>query len=101
MTGIDENAHPLSISLSAFPNPFNPFTTLEFALPESGEASLAVYSLSGQRIRTLVSGKMDAGRHAVVWDGRDDRLRSVSSGVYFARITAGEMTAVRKMLLMR
>lgn len=101
ITGIAERSHPSSISLSTFPNPFNPSATIEFTLPQSGRTTLEVYSLSGQRIRTLVSGTMNAGGHSVIWDGLDERGRTVSSGVYFARIGVGEGSAVKKMLLLR
>ncbi len=101
MSGIGERFHPSMVSLSTFPNPFNPSVTIEFTLPESGPASLEIYSLSGQRIRTLFSGKMNVGGHALVWDGREEHGRTVSSGVYFARITAGACSTVKKMLLLR
>ena len=84
-----------------YPNPFNPSTTISFSLPKENRVELAIYSISGQRVRTLLSGRMSAGTYSSVWDGRDDSGRPVSSGVYLSRLTAGKNTAVRKMLLMK
>ncbi len=64
------------------PNPFNPATRLQFHLPEAGRVDLAVFDAAGRRIRTLVSGTRGRGEFEVVWDGRDDRGRTQSGGVY-------------------
>lgn len=85
----------------AHPNPFNSSTTLSFTLPASGQSTLAVYSLTGQKVRTLVSGPLAAGAHSVLWDGRDDAGRPVSSGVYLSRLESGGKAATGKMLLMK
>jgi hypothetical protein len=101
VTGIEEST-PISFSLFPnYPNPFNPSTTIEFKLPSSGNASLIVYDIMGRKVRELVSGQVTAGLRSVLWDGRDDSGRSVSSGVYFARLTMGKSMAVKKMLLMK
>ncbi|MHB9028899.1 MAG: FlgD immunoglobulin-like domain containing protein [Candidatus Latescibacterota bacterium] len=83
------------------PNPFNPSTTISFTLPEPGAASLSIYSITGQKIRTLVSGQISGGAHSVVWDGRDERGKAVSSGVYLSRLEAGGKAEARRMLLIR
>ena len=83
------------------PNPFNPATTISFTLPEAGFARLAVYNISGQLVRELTAENLPAGRHEIVWDGRDMNGAQVSSGVYIARLAAGERTAVRKVTLVR
>jgi hypothetical protein len=83
------------------PNPFNPTTTLRFALRETGPVNLAVYNSLGQKVRVLVDAPRNAGEHAVMWDGRDDAGRSVSSGVYFARMQAGNYSKTQKMLYAR
>ena len=64
------------------PNPFNPSTRLNFNLPESGRVNLVVYDARGHRIRTLVSGQRTAGDFSATWNGRDDRGRAQSGGVY-------------------
>jgi len=83
------------------PNPFNPSTTIEFTLPFSGKANLTIHDIMGRKVRELVSGQVSAGVRAVLWDGRDDSGKLVSSGVYFARLTMDKSVAVRKMLLMK
>lgn len=83
------------------PNPFNPATTIAFELPEVADVDVAVYNLVGQRLRTLVKEQKAPGRYQVVWDGKDDAERDVSSGVYFYRYRAGDFWATRRMLLVR
>ncbi|MBN1540538.1 Ig-like domain-containing protein [candidate division KSB1 bacterium] len=84
-----------------YPNPFNPTTTLAFDLPGEMQVDLAVFNVSGQRIRTLLSGKCAPGKRQVVWNGRDDNDESVPSGVYLYRLQAGETILQRKLLLVK
>ena len=84
-----------------YPNPFNPETTIHFEVGQTGPVQLAVYGMSGQRVRTLVEGARAAGTYAVVWDGRDDVGRQAASGLYLVQLQAGEYRAARKMLLVR
>ncbi|MBU0507314.1 T9SS type A sorting domain-containing protein [bacterium] len=79
-----------------YPNPFNPTTQIAFDLAESGNVNLTVYNMTGQLVTTLVSGGMEAGHHAVNFDGS-----LLPSGTYWYRLTAGEFSAVKKMLLMK
>ncbi len=62
---------------------------------------MTIYGVRGKKVRTLVSGFRGAGEHAVVWDGRDDAGRAVSSGVYFLSVSAGNCRRVGKLLLIR
>jgi hypothetical protein len=89
------------LTITNFPNPFNPSTTIEFTLPSSGKANLVIYDIMGHKVRELISGQVSAGIRSVLWDGRDGSGRSVSSGVYFARLTVGKSFAVKKMLMMK
>lgn len=84
-----------------YPNPFNPTTVIRYALPLKGPVSLGIYSVTGQLIRTLVSGEQLPGRHSVAWDGRNNRGEQVGSGVYFSRLVAGHAQFTRKLLLLR
>jgi len=84
-----------------YPNPFNPITRISFDLPVSGRVQLSIYDLRGNDIRTLVSGVMPFGAHTVIWNGTDNRGRSVPSGVYFYRIQAEGFSATRKMMLVK
>ena len=84
-----------------FPNPFNPSTTILFELPHGGHVVLAVYALDGTLVRTLASGSLPAGRHTVVWDGRDESGSASASGTYFFRMSTGADQVVRKMQLIK
>ncbi len=86
---------------SNYPNPFNPATTIEFSLPKAGFVTLVVYDITGQKISELVSGDKMAGVHSVVWNGNDDTGNEVSSGIYFYRLQAGEVTKTQAMTLVR
>lgn len=87
--------------LQNMPNPFNPRTTIRFALPQDEAVKLAVYGLDGRLVRTLLDEVRPAGMHAAVWDGRDDGGRTVATGLYLYRLQAGEYRQVRKMTLMK
>ena len=85
-----------------FPNPFNPATTIQYALPQAADVELTVYNLVGQPVRTLVAEHQSAGRYAVEWDATNDSGHSLSSGMYFYRLQAGEeFLEVKKMLLLK
>lgn len=71
---------------SVFPNPFNPQTTLRLAMSRAGQVSVEVFDVRGRRVRTLVDGSLEAGRHDLVWNGTDDAGQVVSSGVYLVRV---------------
>ncbi len=87
--------------LAAYPNPFNPETTIRYELASRRHVSLRVYDVSGAVVRTLVNGDKVAGSYSLTWNGRDDHGSPVSSGVYFYRITAGSFSDVRKMTLLK
>ena len=97
-----QTVRPSAYALSPnFPNPFNPETSLRLYLPQSGQVWLDVCDAAGQRVRSLFSGQLAAGVHVEVWDGRDQRGRDVASGTYFARLRAGGVVQVSKMILLR
>ena len=84
-----------------FPNPFNPATTIQYALPQAADVELIVYNAVGQVVRTLVAEYQSAGRYAVEWDATNDSGYRLSSGMYFYHLQAGEFREVKKMLLLR
>ena len=93
---------PASFKLETnFPNPFNPETLIQYQLPEPAHVTLTVYNLLGQKIRTLIDKKQQAGYHSVHWDGRDEMGSSVASGMYFYVLRAGDFMDVKKMMLLR
>jgi hypothetical protein len=84
------------------PNPFNPETRIDFALPVKAEVTLTVYDASGRRVtRLLERAALPAGFHNLVWRARDGDGRDLASGVYFYRLEAGDFRAVRKMLMIK
>jgi hypothetical protein len=93
---------PPAFHLSAnYPNPFNPLTTIRFALPDPQHVTLAVYGINGQRVALLASNQYAAGVHEIVWNGQDDAGRVVAAGPYFYRIDAGPYRQVKKMVLIK
>ncbi|GEM_PF-6802961 len=93
----DEKSIPTKFQLSEnYPNPFNPSTTIKYALPKAAEVQLTVYNLLGRQVRTLVNGSQKAGYHRVQFDAA-----SLTSGIYFYRIEAGSFSKTRKMLLVK
>jgi hypothetical protein len=98
-----EEATPAAYAFAApQPNPFNPKTTLRFALPRAAAVELAIFDVNGRRVVRLVAGaSLPAGQHAVDWEGRDEAGRALPSGVYFARFAAAGFTEERKLVLLR
>jgi len=80
----------------AYPNPFNPTTTLSFAIPIDNEVSLSIYNLQGREVSSLIDGNMDAGYHSIVWDAN-----SYASGIYFVKMVAGEYIGIQKLMLVK
>ena len=99
-SGLDATAQlplPSEYSLQPnFPNPFNPMTTIRFALPEAAYVHLVIYDISGRKVQTLADGWREAGTHEVTFDGAD-----LSSGIYVYRLQAEGFTASGKMVLMK
>jgi flagellar hook assembly protein FlgD len=85
------------------PNPFNPSTTIRFAVPAGANQpyALRVYDVRGALVRELASGQIGAGTHAVPWDGRDHRGTAVSSGIYLYRLEVGATKLTGKMALVK
>jgi hypothetical protein len=94
-----EVAHDLPAEFALeqnFPNPFNPSTTIRYALPEAAQVRLEVYTVAGQRVAVLASGEQRAGWHTVAFDGS-----SLASGVYIYRLEAGGFVQTRKLMLIK
>ena len=81
---------------TAYPNPFNPTTTLSFAIPTDSEVSLSIYNLQGREVVSLINGNMEAGYHSIVWDAN-----TYASGVYFVKMVAGEYVNTQKLMLIK
>jgi hypothetical protein len=92
---------PAKIEITNFPNPFNPETTLFFSLPNEQEIELTVYNLKGQKVRQLARGQFPSGEHSVIWEGKDDNGKQVSSGVYLYKLETADKIISKKMLLLK
>jgi hypothetical protein len=85
-----------------YPNPSRDGTTLRFDVPShAGGVYLDIYTAEGRRVRSLVSGEWERGRHQLVWDGRDGSGNAVASGVYFVRLAVDDESEARKVLVLR
>ncbi|MBL7028687.1 MAG: T9SS type A sorting domain-containing protein, partial [Candidatus Marinimicrobia bacterium] len=84
-----------------YPNPFNPSTTIRYGLPEDSNVSLVIYDVRGQVVQTLESGHQSAGWYDIVWNGETAEGKTISTGIYFARLVAGEYSQVIKMLYLK
>ncbi|MFO7653765.1 MAG: C25 family cysteine peptidase [Candidatus Krumholzibacteriia bacterium] len=101
VVGIEDRA-PRAVMLEGnHPNPFNPSTTITFAVPVRGRVDLQVFDLRGRLVATLANGSLDAGHHSVTWQGCDAAGRAVPSGTYVYRLQAGGETRTAKMMLVR
>jgi hypothetical protein len=84
-----------------YPNPFNPTTTIKYDLKAAGKVTLKVYNILGQEVRTLVNKNETAGFKSVVWNGKDNMGKAVSSGLYIYRIEAGQFVKSHKMMFIK
>jgi hypothetical protein len=101
-TGIDPVAYANRLD-NAYPNPFNPTTTIRYSIASAGHVSLRIYNAAGQLVRTLVDEKQApvAEGFNVTWDGTDNHGQGVSSGVYFYKLSAKEYGETKKMVLLK
>ncbi len=84
-----------------FPNPFNPSTAINFALPSPARIKLEIFNILGRSVRTLLDNEYPAGYHDIIWDGNDSQGNPVASGIYLYRLSSGETNLVRKMVLLK
>jgi len=102
LSSVTLKAVPSVYSLAQnFPNPFNPTTTIEYSIPQSGHVQLAIWNIAGQKVRTLVNENQTASYKKVVWDGRNDMGETVGAGLYIYKLTAGSFTKIHKMNLIK
>ncbi len=91
------SSHPSAFKLlQNYPNPFNPSTSIRYTLPVAGYVTLRVYNVLGQEAATLVDEIRGAGDHIATW-----KPRGMASGVYLYRLSAGDFTGIRKMMLLK
>ncbi len=96
----DQVALPV-VSLSAYPNPFNPLTNIAFSVVNSSPAIIDVFNVKGQRVKRLTNQSYPTGNHNISWNGTDDKDRSMSSGIYFVRLHHDSKTKTIKLLMVK
>jgi len=89
------------LSMSNYPNPFNPTTIISFNLPQDEEVSLTIYNTKGQKVKTIAQGNFKAGKQNITWNGTDTNDNPVSSGIYMYRLQTSEKTLSKKMILLK
>ena len=82
--------------MPAYPNPFNPTTTIDFSLPMESSVSVVVYNVEGREVTTLINRNMDAGYHSIRWNAAE-----ISSGVYYVKLIAADYTMTQKLMLIK
>ncbi len=98
----DEDLLKPELTLSNYPNPFNPETNIVFNLPEEGEVQLDIYNIKGQKVKKLEIINVKLGINEIVWDGKDENNKSVSSGIYMYQLKVdGKTIAGKKCLLLK
>ena len=105
VVGLDDNVivqTPVVFLHQNYPNPFNPTTTINYSLKENSKVSLNIYNIKGQKVKQLVNDQLSIGQHSVIWNGKDDSEKKVSSGVYLYKLNVnGKTEAVKKCLLLK
>ena len=89
------------IDLAAYPNPFNPITSIQYSIRETMFTQINIYNIIGQKIKTLVNAKLSPGTYNAVWNGRDEFNEIISSGVYFLKMTTPNNTKTIKLIFTR
>lgn len=98
----DDPSIPATTMLQGnYPNPFNPETVIRFATKDAGNVKLTIYNIKGQVVKTLTNKAYPAGNHQLIWNGKDERGNSVSSGIYMYRMETPSYTKTMKMMLMK
>ncbi|MEE8573299.1 MAG: T9SS type A sorting domain-containing protein [Gemmatimonadota bacterium] len=97
LTGVGDDELPLRTYFGQnFPNPFNPVTTIGYSLATAAHVTIKVYDVSGREVRSLVDADMEPGNYSETLDGA-----GLAGGVYFARMTAGDYTETKKLVLLK
>jgi Peptidase family C25/Propeptide_C25/FlgD Ig-like domain len=92
---------PVELSLTNYPNPFNPSTTIEYAIKEACQVELSVYNIKGQLVKRLVDESLEPGYYQTFWDGKDKQGSVCASGIYFSQMKAGKEVIRDRMMLIK
>lgn len=84
-----------------YPNPFNPETKISFSIPRGSKVELSIYNTTGQKVKTLVNSYKEAGHHNAIWNGKDERNKPVSTGIYFFKMETDNFSEIKKAILLK
>ena len=101
LSGVGGTPASYVLSVSNYPNPFNPRTTVKYTVPSRGIVDIDVYDANGAHVATLFHGERNPGAYSIDWDGRTDGAAVAASGLYFARISHDGTTRTKKMVLLK
>jgi hypothetical protein len=98
----DPEVSPKAYLLSSnYPNPFNHSTNIRYEIPIPGWVKIEIYNILGQKVKTLVDDHKPAGRYMMEWKGVDDRNETISSGIYFYRMSVHDFAETKKMVYLK
>ena len=105
-TAVEDTQYPSLVSdygiHSIYPNPFNPTTTIRYAVPEpGGTIRISIYNVLGQLVKTLFSGEQISGYHVIRWNGTNHNGQLLASGVYYVHMKAGRFSETKKLTLLK
>jgi flagellar hook assembly protein FlgD len=92
---------PKICKVSNYPNPFNPETTINFQTNQNSWITVTIYNIKGEKITTLHNGYLNAGKHELIWNVKNNEEREVTSGIYFYRIDTQQDSFTQKMILLK
>ena len=84
-----------------YPNPFNPTTSIRYELPIESQVSIAIYNVIGEEVTHLVEARQTSGKYEVLWNGTDEKGITMTSGIYFVRMKAGNFSETKKLILIK
>lgn len=87
--------------LKNYPNPFNPTTTISFEIKEAGNIKVEIFNMKGQKIKTLLDERINSGKHSVIWNGKNNKNKRVSSGMYFYKVSINGNQKINKMIMLK
>jgi flagellar hook assembly protein FlgD len=99
---VADDVLPQKIELEQnYPNPFNPKTDISFTISLPDRVVLSIYNIMGQEVATIMNSDIKPGKHTVSWSGKDSMGKEVSSGMYFYKLTVGDISYQKKLILLR
>lgn len=102
MTNSADLIDPIKTEItSIYPNPFNPITTITYSIKNAGNVTLDIYNIKGQKVKQLVNEQMSVDHYTVIWNGKDNTGKNVSSGIYFCKLKTDDITHTKRVMLLK